>query len=147
MENLEKLKMLMIKELDEMGEKGELDVGTLDVVDKLAHATKNLCKVIDSMDQTSYNDGRMGSMSRRSYADESYYDGSYADGESYARGRMNAPRDSMGRYSGMRGYSRHGEDKAIEVLDDLRGIVRELPKDAKYEVERIIKKHEDVYGK
>lgn len=146
MKNLESLKMLMIKELDEMGEKGELDVGTLDVVDKLAHATKNLCKVIKSMDEYSGYDGtdRMSNrMSRRSYADDS----AYADEESYARGRMNAPRDSMGRYSGMRGYSRHGEDKAIEVLDDLRGIVRELPKDAKYEVERIIKKHEDVYAK
>lgn len=63
-----------------------------------------------------------------------------------ARGRMNAPRDSMGRYSGTRGYSRHGEEKVIEVLDDLRGIVRELPKDAQHEVERIIKKHEDVYA-
>ena len=45
-----------------------------------------------------------------------------------------------------RGYSRHGEDKAIELLDDLRGVVRELPKDAKFEIERIIKKHEDVYA-
>lgn len=80
------------------------------------------------------------------HLDVSSYEGSYADEGSYARGRLRAPRDSMGRYSGARGYSRHGEDKAVEVLDDLRGIVRELPKDAKYEVERIIKKHEDVYA-
>ena len=48
----------------------------------------------------------------------------------------------MGRYVG---YSRKGED-VIEVLDDLRGIVRKLPNDAKYEVERIIKKHENVHA-
>lgn len=47
-----------------------------------------------------------------------------------------------GRYVG---YSRKGED-VIEVLDDLRGIVRKLPNDAKYEVERIIKKHEYVHA-
>lgn len=146
MENLKKLKMMLVKELDELGRADELDTKSLELADKLAHATKNLCKVIEDMDEYSGYDGtdRMSNrMSRRPYADDS----AYADEESYARGRMNAPRDSMGRYSGMRGYSRHGEDKAIEVLDDLRGIVRELPKDAKYEVERIIKKHEDVYGK
>jgi len=142
MENLMKLKMLMVKELDEIGKKGELDAGTLELTDKLAHATKNLCKVIEDMDEYSNDDGMSNRMSRRSYAN-GY---SYEDEGSYARGRMRAPRDSMGRYSGARGYSRHGEDKAVEVLDDLRGIVRELPKDAKYEVERIIKKHEDVYA-
>lgn len=141
-----KLKMLMVKELDEIGEKGELDVGSLDVVDKLAHATKNLCKVIEDMDEYSNDDGMSNRMPRRSYADGMSYEGSYADAGSYARGRLRAPRDSMGRYSGARGYSRHGEDKAVDVLDDLRGIVRELPKDAKFEVERIIKKHEDVYA-
>ena len=141
MENLMKLKMLLVKELDELGEKDSLDAGTLEVVDKLAHAAKNLCKVIEDMDEYSNDDGMSNRMSRRSYAD-----GSYMDRESYARGRMNAPRDSMGRYSGARGYSRHNEDKAIQVLDDLRGIVRDLPKDAKYDIEQIIKKHEDVYA-
>ena len=99
-----------------------------------------------SYDRVCDDIGNALEMSRRSYADGSSYEGSYADEGSYARGRLRAPRDSMGRYSGARGYSRHGEDKAVEVLDDLRGIVRELPKDAKYEVERIIKKHEDVYA-
>lgn len=142
MENLMKLKMLLIKELDELGDKQSLDAGTLEVVDKLAHAAKNLCKVIEACEEDEYSmrDG----MSRR--GGTSMRDGmSYADDASYARGRLRAPRDSMGRYSGMDRYSRHGEEKVIEVLDDLRSIVRELPTDAKYEVEQIIRKHENVH--
>lgn len=146
MENLYKLKMLMIKELNELGNKSELDAGTLELADKLSHATKNLCYVIESMDEYSNDDGMSRRMSRRSYADGSYADGESYDDGSYARGRMRAPRDSMGRYSAARGYSRHGEEKTIELLDDLRGVVRDLPKDAKFEIERIIKKHEDVYA-
>lgn len=142
MENIYKLKELLIQELDELGEKQSLDVGSLDLVDKLAHAAKNICKVIESCEESYSNTDGMN----RSYRGTSYRDNSYADGRSYARGRMNAPRDTMGRYSGMDGYSRHGGEKAIEILDDLRGIVRELPSDAKHAVERIIKQHEDVYA-
>ena len=47
MRELYDLKDMLIKELKEYGSKGELSGGTLDIVDKLAHATKNLCKVID----------------------------------------------------------------------------------------------------
>ena len=51
--------------------------------------------------------------------------GSYNDGGSYARGRRNARRDSMGRYSrnsyrgGMDGYSRADKHEYIESLRDL----------------------------
>ena len=146
MENLKKPIVMLVKGLDELGRADELDMKSLELAGKLAHATKNLCKVIEDMDEYSGADSMSMRMSRRSYSDGSYEDRSYDDGRSMARGRMNAPRDSMGRYSGARGYSRHGEEKVIEVLDDLRGIVRDLPKDAQNEVERIIKKHEDVYA-
>lgn len=51
--------------------------------------------------------------------------GSYNDGGSYARGRRNARRDSMGRYSrnsyrgGMDGYSRADKQEYIESLRDM----------------------------
>lgn len=52
--------------------------------------------------------------------------GSYYDGGSYARGRRNARRDSMGRYSrnsyrmgGMDGYSRADKSEYIENLRDM----------------------------
>ena len=57
------------------------------------------------------------------------YRGSYDDGMSYARGRMNAKRDSRGRYSRdgyrdsydgmMRGYSRDGKEEYKEQLREM----------------------------
>lgn len=61
-----------------------------------------------------------------------YYPRSYNDG-SYARGRRNARRDSMGRYSRegiyrddrmMRGYSRDGRE---EYIDTLRSMMEDAP--------------------
>lgn len=143
MKDLYNLKEMLVRELKEVGQNKSLDAGTLELVDKLAHSAKNVGKVIEMCEESDEYSKRRG-MSRRdgmSMRD----DMSYADDSSFARGRMRAPRDSMGRYSGNDGYSRNGEEKVIEVLDDLRSIVRELPNDAKYEVERIIKKHEDVH--
>lgn len=135
-----------MKELEKLyDEKQGLSMDEMKYLDMLAHTKKNMLKA-EEMSEYSNDDGMSRRMSRRSYGDNSYADSSFSDRESYARGRMNAPRDSMGRYSGARGYSRRDEDKAVEVLDDLRGIVRDLPKDAQFEVERIIKKHEDVYA-
>ena len=93
MRELYDLKDMLIKELKEYGSKGELSGGTLDIVDKLAHATKNLCKVIDE-----YED-----------PEHSRYPGyAYDDRGSYRR------RDSMGRYARdgyARDYSRDGDLK------------------------------------
>lgn len=89
MQDLYKLKDMLCKELKEYGKQGELTAGTLDVVDKLAHALKNLDKVIDKMDEE-YSNG--------SYARGGSYEG--MSNASYARGRgRGARRDSMGRYS------------------------------------------------
>ena len=76
MHELTKLKEMLCDELKEYGDKGELTAGSLDVVDKLAHAVKNLDKIIEE-------DGYSGRYMP-------YY---YDSGRSYAR------RDSMGRYS------------------------------------------------
>lgn len=75
----------------------------------------------DDMDGESYDDGM-------SYRGRSMR-GSYDDGMSYARGRRNARRDSMGRYSRdgrsyrgnsyERGYSRDGKDEYREQLMDM----------------------------
>lgn len=87
MHELYELKEMLCKELEEIGGKGELTAGSLDTVDKLAHALKNIDKVIEVKEEEGY---------------------SMADG-SYARGRSNARRDNRGRYSsdGRGGYSRN----------------------------------------
>ena len=130
MRELYELKEKLMKELEEYGSRGELSAGTLDVLDKLAHTVKNLCKIIDDMEGYSGDYMDHG----RSYRG-SYRDGRYDDG-SYARGRRNAPRDSMGRYSGERGYSRDG------LADELRELMHQAPEEHKQDFQRLIDKME-----
>lgn len=127
MHELMELKEMLTEELEKYGAKGDLSTGDLEVVDKLAHSIKNLCKVIDSMEEESeysrrgnyYEDG--GSSYRRDRS--SYYreDGEMGGGSSYRRGRgRNARRDSRGRYArdgGSMYYRDSGEfAKQIEEL-------------------------------
>ena len=108
MHDLYRLKENIVKELEDYGKQG-LNKSNLDVIDKLAHAGKNVAKIIECCEGEEYSMGRncsmrdsyrggsyRGSSYRDSYADEAYV---RPDG-SYARGRgAGAKRDSMGRYS------------------------------------------------
>lgn len=126
-ENLMHLKKMLCKELEEYGSSGnKLSAGTLDVVDKLAHACKNVCKIIEADEEMEYSRAEGGSY-RRSYADGSY-DGirSYDDGMS-RRGSYRRRRDSMGRYSSD-GYSRASDNEELhEIVDQLRAMSKDLP--------------------
>lgn len=103
MHELYELKEKLCDELKEYGGK-DLSAGTLDVVDKLAHAVKNIDKIIEAYEDEgegyssrTYPDGMGGSYRSRDGRSMNRNGGFY---RSYARGRMNARRDSMGRYSG-----------------------------------------------
>ena len=89
MDKLYELKEMLCRELEKYAGK-DVTASNLEYVDKLAHAIKNIDKIIEMKDEGSYR------MSRRSPMNS--YDGGY-DG-SYAQRR-----DSRGRYS--REYSRH----------------------------------------
>ena len=121
MTELKNLRDMLCDELKEYGKKGELSAGSLSTIDTLAHALKNIDKVIDD------DEGYSG-----------YYPYSYDDGRvrggSYARRR-----DSMGRYSGDRGYSRHG------LADKMRDLMDEAPDDrTRQEIERMVTKLENA---
>lgn len=111
----------LCKQLVDYGKKGELSAAILERVDMLAHATKNLDKVIEKCEEDGAEySGSMNGNGGRSYRGNggSYDRGSSYrdDGRSMARGRgSNARRDSMGRYSSDDGYSRHGD-----TMDQLR---------------------------
>ena len=94
MHELYELKEMLCKELEEIGGKGELTAGSLETVDTLAHALKNLDKIIEIKED--------GYSSR-------YYDGDH----SYRK------RDSMGRYSSRYDtrdrYSMDGADMAKKL--------------------------------
>ena len=128
MNEIYELKEKLLKELEEYGRKGDLSTGSLEVVDKLAHSVKNLCRILEESDE---------GYSGRSYADGRMYEG---EGRSYARGRTGyVRRDSMGRYS-RNGYSYDGEDMA----DQLRDLMADAPDHIKSDIQRLINKVEKM---
>ena len=120
MEKLYALKDMLCEELKKFGDKDKIDMATLESVDKLAHAIKNIDKIIDKHEEEEYGYSNTG---RNMYADGM----SYNDGMSYARGRgRNARRDSMGRYSSRNvgGYSRDYQD----LMQDMPGRYDMMPR-------------------
>ena len=105
MHKLYELKEMLCKELEGYGEKGELTAGSLDVVDKLAHAIKNIDKILD-YDGEEYSNRYMYTDGRGTYA---------RDGRSYGYSRR---RDSRGRYSNDDG-----------MIADLRELMKQAPDD------------------
>lgn len=116
MDEIYQLKEMLCKELEEYGRKGEMSAGTLEIVDKLAHAVKNLDKIIESGEEEYSNAYRGGS----------YRGGGSYEGGSYARGRgRNARRDSMGRYSS-EGYSRNEDGKLEQVKQEIEQLMHKV---------------------
>lgn len=74
-----------LKELDDKARKGELSMQDVQYADLLEHYKKSKL-TSDAMEGSGYSGNSYGV--------------SYENDYSSARGRMNAPRDSMGRYSG-----------------------------------------------
>ena len=141
MDELYKLKDMLCKELEEYGSKGEMSAGSLATIDTLSHALKNLNKIIESKEEgdeysnRAYPDGMGGSY--RGGHGTSYRGPYMGNGSSYARGRMNARRDSMGRYSG-NGYSR--DDGMVE---ELRELMQDAPNETiKRDIQRLVDKIE-----
>ena len=122
MHELKQLKTMLMKELEEYGKRSELSAGSLETIDTLAHAIKNLCKVIESMEEYS-EEGNSSYYRRGSYDGSSRggsYDGSYEGmgGSSERRGRYRAARDSRGRYMSDGNYYEAQED-AMKTLREL----------------------------
>ena len=128
MHALYNLKDMLCQELEEFGEKGELTAGSLETIDKLAHAVKNIDKIImskeDEMMGSSFDDGgssEMGSY-RNSIRGGSFRDRSYRNSyEDYSNRRG---RDSMGRYTSRRGYSR-----AEDIAQQIKNLADQAPDD------------------
>lgn len=165
MHEIYELKEMLMKELEEYGSKGELTGGSLEVIDKLAHAIKNLCKIIEAAEEEEEYSMAGGSYERggqgggNSYARGGSGGGrggqgggssrnSYARGGGRGRGR-NAQRDSMGRYSSEsreRRYSREGgysrADEMEDMVESIREMMQELPQDVQRDAQRFVQKLE-----
>lgn len=128
-----------LEDIEQKAAKGELSISDVQYADTLAHLKKNLLKSEEMMEE--FDEGYSsemrpmnGTMRGGSYR----YDG----GMSYARGRgSRAKRDSMGRYSSERGYSRDAADMTAEL--------QEMIDDPKYapvknDIERLMRKVEQM---
>lgn len=138
MDKLYELKEMLCEELKEYGDK-KLDAGSLEVIDKLAHAIKNIDKIIEAYEdeysmamgggsyEGSYaRGGRGGGQGGGNRGGSSRAGGGSYGGGSYARGRgRNARRDSMGRYSREGGYSRAEDDFRMELEE----LMQDAPND------------------
>lgn len=135
------------REIEEANDKirqagGKLSAGDIDYVDKLTHTLKSIKATIAMMEDESEEYSSRGG----SYEGGLYNRGSYArggqGGSSYARGRGRyAKRDSMGRYSSERGYSRDG----AEMVDELRELMEDAPSESiRHDIERLVSKIESA---
>lgn len=148
----EELNMLFEKLCEELCEYGQKDLtqDSLKTIDTLAHAAKNVLKVMEGCEgggSYAYYDEdprttAMGGSMRGSYNGGGSYGGSY---------RMSGRRDSRGRYSrdgggsydgGMsnRGYSRGGNN----VVDGLKELMYAAPQEMQGEIQRLIKKLDNM---
>lgn len=148
----EDMNMLFEKLCNELCEYGQKDLtqDSLKTIDTLAHAAKNVLKVMEGCEGGSsyaYYDedprtAAMGGSMRGSYGNGSYGNGSYNNG-SY---RMSGKRDSMGRYSKAEngGISRTGYSRGNNVTDGLREIMYAAPQEMQGEIQRLIKKLDNM---
>jgi hypothetical protein len=147
MHDLYRLKENLVKELEELG-KQDLSKSSLETVGKLAHAAKNVAKVIECCEEEEYSN-RGYSRRGMSYDDGGYSsDGNYVrpDGSyrreivdsSYARGRgRGARRDAMGRYS--------SAESTEMMVHELRELMNDAPDErTKMEFKKFIQKVEQM---
>lgn len=104
------LKDMLCQELEDLVQKGELSAGALDAVDKLTHSIKSLVTII-AMEEGGYSND--GSYDGYNGGNGGMNGGSYNRGYSGRRGR-----DSMGRYTSGRRYSRdEAKDEVMRHLE------------------------------
>lgn len=131
MRELYEIKEMLMDELKEYGRKGELTSGTLEVVDKLSHAIKNICKIIEAYEDEEYSNAMGGS-----YRD-GMMGGSYARGGRRGGGRRGGA-NQYGSYAG--GYSRDHE-----MIAELRELMQDAPNEhIRKDFERLINKVESM---
>ena len=107
MHKLYSLKENLVESLEKYGDKKDMSPAELDLIDKLAHAAKNVCRVIEYCDEGGYSeDAPVDYRYARSFP-------------VYGRGRT---RDSRGRYS--------SEDRRYRSSDDIRDRLQDLMYDA-----------------
>lgn len=127
-----------IEEYDDANDISRSNAEEIKILSSAADHIGNICRAAEEGDEYSnraYPDGMGGSY--RGGRGTSYRGPYMGNGSSYARGRMNARRDSMGRYSG-NGYSRDDG-----MLEELRELMQDAPNETiKRDIQRLVDKIE-----
>ena len=135
MHELYNLKEMLCEELSNYGRSKELSKSSLEMIDTLAHACKNVCKIIEAKDDEQYSE-RGGSYRGNSYYGDS---GRYSrDGYYYDDGGMSSRRgrDRMGRFTSR---------DASEMSRKLREMMEDAPdENTKREIQRLADRVEQM---
>lgn len=131
MNGLHDLKRMICEKLEEYAD-GTLTRETLDVIDTLAHAGKNIAKLIEDGDGGSFRGSYDGPWSGGANGRENSFRGSYG-------------RDSMGRYS-RRSYAGGYSGSNAEFAEELRKMGMNLPENFRGEILRMADKMEQMQG-
>ena len=133
MHELYNLKEMLCEELSNYGRSKELSPSSLQMIDMLAHACKNVCKIIESKDEEAYS------------MDGSYRGGSYYGNNRYSRDGYYYDDGGM---SGRRGRAMNGRfvsRDASEMARKLREMMEEAPDEAsKRDIQRLAEKMEQM---
>ena len=125
MHGIYELKEMLCKQLEDYGKKGEMSAAILERVDMLAHAVKNLDKIIENYEGAEYSGNYNGDRSYRNSYDNRAY---------------SMKRDSMGRYARDGGYSCGGD-----LVDQLRNLMGEARDDrTRQEIQRLVSRLEQM---
>lgn len=145
MHEIYELKEKLLDELGDYAQNGKFSEDDAKNIKNLAGAVDHICNILMDAEEEEYSGqmgGNMGGMSyqRGGQGGGSNRGGSYARGNGRGRG-SNARRDSMGRYSSERGYSRAAQDMA-EELRMLMDEPRYEP--VRHDIERLLRKVEQM---
>lgn len=149
-----------LEKIEQQAGNGKLSIAEIEYADKLAHLKKNLLRADELMEAGYSGDlGRYPSSFRgrfyegggSGYGRESRSGYGREGGRSYdQRGRGSAAqRDSRGRYSSGRGYSRYVRDDysmdSDEIVEDLRELMEQAPdQKMRQELQRIMSKVQEM---
>ena len=140
---MHKMMEFVCKELEDLERKadkdGKLSMAEVQYADMLTNMKKNILKADEMMGEGEFSIAGSYARGGNRNPNRGLYDGGYGD-MSYARGRRNARRDGMGRYS-RDGYSRDSE----EMVEQLRDLMEDAPDEqTRKEFEKFIRKVEQM---
>lgn len=126
MHGIYKLRDTLCKELEEYGDRTQFDKSSLEMVDTLAHALKNIDKIIEYKEADGYSKGTIeDGMGHYHWPQYTRY--------SERRSMDSEPRSYR--------YSRRGDD----MIEKLRGMMEEAPDEmSRKEIERLVQKMESM---